>query len=901
MPRDPPPSSQRRDQDRDRDRERDRNRDPDRRPKVSDSDRRRRRTTHRPTNSASLLLPRDSADLPESASESPSPTKHRRHREDTPTSGSPSPTKPPRSRQAGRSSRDGGGDNGGGSGGGSGGLLSAGSLAKLDKLNDTRGWDYDGKYVREVQERERRMEVERVKGKRKEKRRERTTDRDGGGYESGRGYESERPRRSRRGEARVDDSEREGGGTGGSGRGGGRGGSGGGGGRPAQERAKAGDTTGHESGRGHDSDRPRRPKRERVPEHNLDYERDRYDEKQARRQGGEEDAEEKIKRYLEEKEKRKRRKQENDQDERKEKRRKRRVISGPLLEEGGEDEVYEYKKEFRGGADGDDYEEKEFRRKRRKRICIIALIVIVVLAIIIPVAVLMSKKSSGDNVQSVAAANSNQPANKNLESISENDIPAAAKGTILDPFSWYDTTDFNVTYTEETVGGLPLIGLNSTWDDTVCANEKVPCLNDTFAYGKTPIRGVNVGGWLNIEPFITPSFFQHYSSRDGVIDEWTLLARIGSKGKATMEKHYSSFVNAQTFAEIREAGFDHVRIPFGYWAVKTYDGDPYVSQVSWRYLLRGVEYARQNGLRVNLDLHGAPGSQNGWNHSGRQGQINWLNGTDGDINAQRTLDIHKQLSTFFSQPRYQNVVTLYGIVNEPRMVALDRQKVITWTENAIKVIRDGGITAILVFGDGFMGLDNWQGKLQSDGRLLLDVHQYVIFNVDQIALTHTEKLQFACREWNLQSKRSMNRAAGFGPTMCGEWSQADTDCTENINNVGMGSRWEGNLNTGNASTSVLTPLCPAKSGCSCDQANAEPSQWSDAYKDFLLKFSQAQMESFEAGWGWFYWTWDTESAPQWSYKQGMAAGVLPKKAYERSFKCSDPLPDYGAMGLPENF
>ncbi|KAJ9640312.1 hypothetical protein H2199_005851 [Coniosporium tulheliwenetii] len=850
MPRDPP-SSYRRDRDRDRERTtRDRDRDPDRKSRDEDPDRRRRRTTHRPTNSASALLP---------ATPPTSPSKAHPSR--------PVPRNTIGTERAGRSSRD----DGGGSGSGSGGLLSAGSLAKLDKLNDTRGWDYDGKYLREVQERERRMEVERVRGERKEKRKERTRDRDGAGYESGRGYESERARRSRRG--RLWRMIR--------------------GGKAVEEVAVVVDP--------HERDGRRRSMRERVPECDSDRERGRYDEKQTRKRGEEEDAEEKIKRYLEEKEERKRRKRESDQSERKEKRRKRRVISGPLLEEGGEDEVYEYKKELRGGIDSGDYEGKEFRRKRRKRICIITLVVIVILAIIIPVAVLMSKKSSGDNVQSVAAANSNQPANKNLESISENDIPAAAKGTVLDPFTWYDTIDFNVTYTEETVGGLPLIGLNSTWDDTVCANDKVPCLNDTFAYGKTPIRGVNVGGWLNIEPFITPSFFQHYSSRDGVIDEWTLMGRLGSKGKATMEKHYSSFVNAQTFAEIREAGFDHVRIPFGYWAVTTYDGDPYVSQVSWRYLLRGIEYARQNGLRVNLDLHGAPGSQNGWNHSGRQGQINWLNGTDGDINAQRTLDIHKQLSTFFSQPRYQNVVTLYGIVNEPRMVALDRQKVIAWTEQAIKVIRDSGITAVLVFGDGFMGLDNWQGKLQSDDRLLLDVHQYVIFNVDQIALTHTEKLQFACREWNLQSKRSMNRATGFGPTMCGEWSQADTDCTENINNVGMGSRWEGNLNTGNASTSVLTPLCPAKSGCSCDQANAEPSQWSDAYKDFLLKFSQAQMESFEAGWGWFYWTWDTESAPQWSYKQGMAAGVLPKKAYERSFTCSDPLPDHGAMGLPENF
>ena len=62
-----------------------------------------------------------------------------------------------------------------------------------------------------------------------------------------------------------------------------------------------------------------------------------------------------------------------------------------------------------------------------------------------------------------------------------------------------------------------------------------------------------------------------------------------------------------------------------------------------------------------------------------------------------------------------------------------------------------------------------------------------------------------------------------------------------------------------------------------------------------------QMESFEAGWGWFYWTWDTEQSPQWSYKKGLAAGILPQKTYQRSFSCSNSIPDFGGMGLAENY
>jgi glucan 1,3-beta-glucosidase len=525
---------------------------------------------------------------------------------------------------------------------------------------------------------------------------------------------------------------------------------------------------------------------------------------------------------------------------------------------------------------------------------------VVLLLIIIPVGVVLSKKSS-NKIQSQATAQSSTPPKSELDGLDPKSIPEADRGTYYDPWSWYDTANFNVTYTKELVGGLPIMGLNSTWNDNVQANSKVPALKDGFAYGSMPVRGMNIGGWLSLEPFITPSFFARYNQKE-VIDEYTLCQKLGGSAPSTLEPHYSAFVNFQTFADIRAAGFDHVRIPFSYWAVTTYDGDPYVKQISWRYLLRAIEWARQNGLRVNLDLHGLPGSQNGWNHSGRQGVIGWLNGTDGTLNGQRSLDIHGQLSTFFGQPRYKNIVTMYGLANEPRMTGLDTSLVLDWTTKAVSQIRKNNVSAIIIFGDGFMGLDNWQGKLQMDDRLLLDVHQYVIFNTDLLQMTHSKKLTFACAGWQAQMTRSQNKATGFGPTMCGEWSQADTDCALNLNNVGMGNRWQGTLMTGNTSTEVLQPFCPLKtSSCDCTSANADPSKYSDAYKRWLLDFATAQMESFEYGWGWFYWTWQTENAVQWSWKLGAKAGILPKTVWDRSFSCNSTVPDFAGMGLAENY
>ncbi|KAL8641852.1 MAG: hypothetical protein Q9228_001399 [Teloschistes exilis] len=564
-------------------------------------------------------------------------------------------------------------------------------------------------------------------------------------------------------------------------------------------------------------------------------------------------------------------------------REKRRVISGPLAEEG--------RVRKRGGYIAEESGKKRFGRK-----CWIAVLVTVLLLVIfIPVGVYASKKHGG------GGGSGSDPSNENLKNLDQGDIPAAAKNTYLDPFIWYDTKDFNVTYTNDTVGGLSVMGLNTAWDDGTQANENVPALDKKWIYGTMPIRGINIGGWLSIEPFITPSFFQSYKTNQGIIDEYTLTKELGPQNAAKMlEKHYAQFVKEDDFQQIQAAGFDHVRIPYSYWAVTTYPGDPYVPKISWRYLLRAIEYCRKYGLRVNLDLHALPGSQNGWNHSGRQGVIGWLNGTDGAVNAQRSLDIHNQLATFFAQPRYKNVITIYGLANEPKMIALPTTAVVDWETKAAAIVRKAGLQAYLVVGDGFLGLSKWQGQLTGVQNVILDVHQYTIFNKNQINFPHQKKIQYACQGWTEQMKSSIDLTTGFGPTICGEWSQADTDCALYLNNVNTGSRWEGTLPTADPTTSVTSPDCPPGAGtCSCDKANADPGSYSDDYKRWLMMYAEAQMASFEAGWGWFYWTWVTEGATQWSWKAGMAAGILPKKTWQRDFNCTSDIPDF--KDLPENY
>ncbi|KAH7312402.1 glycoside hydrolase superfamily [Stachybotrys elegans] len=573
--------------------------------------------------------------------------------------------------------------------------------------------------------------------------------------------------------------------------------------------------------------------------------------------------------------------------------RKKRVVSGAIVEEG------RAPTRLRGGGWSEDsYEKEDFYQrpepKRRKKKLWIAGGVAVVIIIIIIVAVVVSQQNNGGGGGDPSDGSSN------LDDMDRSDIPERWQNTYLDPFSWTTTDDFNTTFTDRMVGDLPVMGLFDEWDDSARANERVPPLDESWgSYEQRPARGVNLGGWLQLEAFITPSLFR-YDVQEGVIDEWTLCEKLGSSAGRILEGHYANFVTEETFRDIRDAGLDHVRIPFSYWAIEVYDGDPYVFRTSWRYLLRGIEWARKYGIRVNLDIHGLPGSQNGWDHSGRYGSIEWLNGTNGQLNADRSIEIHDRLSTFFAQDRYKNIISHYGLANEPRMTFLEASEVIAWTEKAYNLVRDNGIEALVIFGDGFMGLNNWQGLMTGHDDLVLDVHQYVIFNENQIDFTRKEKVEYACQGWTDQAELSMDRSTGYGPTLFAEWSQADSDCAPFLTGVGRGNRWEGTYDTGDSASSILTPRCPTKDDrCTCDRTNSDPSRWPQAYKDFLQMFAEAQMHSFEKGLGWWYWTWKTERATLWSYEAGLQAGILPEKAYDREFNCDSTVPDFGAEGLPE--
>lgn len=301
------------------------------------------------------------------------------------------------------------------------------------------------------------------------------------------------------------------------------------------------------------------------------------------------------------------------------------------------------------------------------------------------------------------------------------------------------------------------------------------CLSDpylgglTFDYFHTKVRGVNLGGWFVLEPWITPSIFEPLASNPAVKDEYTYTQALGKQEAfSRLSQHWNTWITQDDFSQIARAGLNHVRIPIGYWAVAPLAGDPYV-QGQLAVLDKAIGWARAEGLKVMIDLHGAPGSQNGFDNSGRFGPINWQQGNT----VSETLDAIKGLTKRYASA--SDVVTSVELLNEPLPAAggsfLDNTK--QFYQDGYHAIRAINTETVVVIHDAFQGFTGaWQGFLSAPAtgatHVMLDTHQYQIFDAGQIGLSPSQHVSTAC--------------GNSGPlsgtdkwTVVGEWTGAQTE------------------------------------------------------------------------------------------------------------------------------
>jgi glucan 1,3-beta-glucosidase len=115
-------------------------------------------------------------------------------------------------------------------------------------------------------------------------------------------------------------------------------------------------------------------------------------------------------------------------------------------------------------------------------------------------------------------------------------------------------------------------------------------------------------------------------------------------------RHWDTFYSRDDLVKLYNSGISHIRVPVGYWLVDVSADEPFPppptddTQGQRKYLKRFMQWCDEIGLKVLVDLHGAPGSQNGFDNSGRRGPINWIpEDTLDETNVERTIVILEKL------------------------------------------------------------------------------------------------------------------------------------------------------------------------------------------------------------------------------------------------------------------
>jgi len=202
------------------------------------------------------------------------------------------------------------------------------------------------------------------------------------------------------------------------------------------------------------------------------------------------------------------------------------------------------------------------------------------------------------------------------------------------------------------------------------------------------LRGINAGqillqeGWMSpfaLEPLKNPDG-SYVKDADGNIQypeftEEEFRAGIQSNPNlqgydldALLQLYRECFFTQEDFRIIKEElKLNTVRLPFYYLDILNEDLTRKDEQAAFGYLDWFVSQAAQHELYVVLDLHGAPGSQNGYEHSGSAQRAAGL--WTSEENIQATVDLWCYISQhYMDNPHLGRWIATYDLMNEPTAV-----------------------------------------------------------------------------------------------------------------------------------------------------------------------------------------------------------------------------------------
>jgi len=368
------------------------------------------------------------------------------------------------------------------------------------------------------------------------------------------------------------------------------------------------------------------------------------------------------------------------------------------------------------------------------------------------------------------------------------------------------------------------------------------------------VKGVNLGNWLVLEKWMSPALFDGTTAED----EYYLPRQLSREAyEARIKVHRNEYISERDFATISRIGLDTVRVPVPYFIFG--DCEPFIGCIE--ELDRAFSWAEKYGLKILIDLHTAPLSQNGFDNGGICGVCKWSQVPE---EVDFVLNVLEKLAK-----RYGHREGLWGItpINEPitepmwsimevptRYPAVDKELAEGSAPNTLEFLRDFYTRAYdciypnikddsyVVFHDGFQ-LKVWKEFLTQEkfqGHVVLDTHQYLMV-AEAMGCEQTIEGYRKYIEENYA--KDIAEVQEYVPVICGEW------CLFNSLAVGIDTKGgQTSLNGMDFGNSLIMT----------------PEQKADIYR----AVGEAQLKAWSAGSGYFYWTYkmllDTVNEPNWN-------------------------------------
>jgi glucan 1,3-beta-glucosidase len=358
------------------------------------------------------------------------------------------------------------------------------------------------------------------------------------------------------------------------------------------------------------------------------------------------------------------------------------------------------------------------------------------------------------------------------------------------------------------------------------------------------MRGVNLGNWLVLEKWMAPGLFAGTDAED---EEHLTASLDDVVRRERFRVHRDSYVTDRDFVYLAAQGVDFVRLPVPYFVFG--DAPPHIGCIE--HVDRAFDWGERHGVKILLDLHTVPGSQNGFDNGGLCGVCKFH--TDPPA-VELALTVLERLAA-----RYGDRPGLWGIevLNEPISPALwtlldvprrypakdparaagsegvPTEFLVDFYARAYRRIREVAPDVRIVFHDGFR-IGEWVGVLDTSAfdNVVVDTHMYVMMAGQRDLHGYLEYIDRTFGD----TLRTMSQ---HFPVLVGEWC--------------LDTKWAG-----------LAQLSGEERG------------------DYFRTIGQAHLRAFEPALAWSYWSCtmhaDDADAEVWDFLRTVESGYLPLDA-----------------------